>query len=290
MKLDSALRIGEMAKRTGIRPERLRAWERRYGLLKPSRTSGGFRVYSDADLLRVEEMKRLTDSGIAPAEAAKIVLRSSSDRILEAKAEPDAPANIVDSLFACLTDFDEDESHQIFDTAIASLSTPTVLRDVVMPILKRTGDLWESGEIHVGHEHYVSNFLRGRLFGLARGWGNGAGPKALLANPPNERHDLPLVVFGVALHEFGWRIAFVGANTPIAALEGSIDDLSPDLVVMSAIRSKPFSDCAGDLARISRKIPLMLGGRGATDSVGKKTKATILNGDPVTEAHRRARA
>ena len=76
------LRIGELSQRTGISPELLRAWEKRYGLLKPSRSPGGFRLYSDADEARIRRMRSHLASGVAAAEAAR----------LAEQAEPDQPA------------------------------------------------------------------------------------------------------------------------------------------------------------------------------------------------------
>ena len=91
---------------------------------------------------------------------------------------------------------------------------PAVLDGVVLPLLHELGDGWERGEISIAQEHFASNLLRGRLLGLARGWDRGSGPRAVLACPPGERHDLGLVIFGLALREHGWRITFLGADTP----------------------------------------------------------------------------
>ena len=68
------LRIGELAKRTGVSPELLRAWEQRYGLLQPTRTAGGFRLYSAADEARVQRMQSLVSGGLAAAQAARLIL------------------------------------------------------------------------------------------------------------------------------------------------------------------------------------------------------------------------
>src|SRR3954469_14546536 len=83
---DTKLRIGELSKRSGVSPELLRAWERRYGLLEPVRTSGGLRLYSLDDLERVRLMQQHRAAGLAAAEAAAQVARD------ERAAEPAAPA------------------------------------------------------------------------------------------------------------------------------------------------------------------------------------------------------
>ena len=78
---------------------------------------------------------------------------------------------------------------------------------------------WQGGTASVAMEHFASNVLRGRLAGLARSWGSGHGPQALLACPPGELHDMALMVFGIVLNRNGWRIDYLGASTPVEELE-----------------------------------------------------------------------
>ena len=94
-----------------------------------------------------------------------------------------------------------------------------MLRDVVLPYLRDLGERWERGEATVAQEHFASNVLRGRLLGLARGWGRGSGPRAVLACAPGELHDLPLIVFGLVLSARGWVITYLGPDTPISTIQ-----------------------------------------------------------------------
>ena len=90
------------------------------------------------------------------------------------------------------------------------------MTELVLPYLAELGRRWEGGQASVAHEHFASNLLRGRLLGLARGWDRGAGPRAVLAAAPGELHDLPLIIFGLALWERGWRITYLGGDTPFS--------------------------------------------------------------------------
>jgi methanogenic corrinoid protein MtbC1 len=90
------------------------------------------------------------------------------------------------------------------------------------------------GEVSIAQEHFASNVLRGRLLGLARGWDRGAGPRAVLACPPDERHDLGLLIFGLALREHGWRITFLGADTPSNTLVETVQRIGPEALVLAA--------------------------------------------------------
>ena len=114
---------------------------------------------------------------------------------------------------------------------------------------------WERGEISVAQEHFASNLLRGRLLGLARGWDRGAGPRAVLACPPGERHDLGLVIFGLALRELGWRITFLGADTPPDTVVETVRRLEPEALVLAVTDSARLDGVAETAAASPTRGP-----------------------------------
>jgi MerR family transcriptional regulator, light-induced transcriptional regulator len=273
---DGAIRIGELSRRSGVSPELLRAWERRYGLLEPTRSPGGLRLYSAEDLARVQAMQRYLVDGLAAAEAAELAARTSP-------SDEAGPTTGKDELAAALLSFDEGAANRLFDSLLARLSLDTLLRDVVIPFLHELGDRWERGEVSVGQEHFASTFLRGRLLGLARGWSQGRGPAAVLACAPAEQHDLGLITFGLALRSRGWRIVCLGPDTPIASVADAARTCEADLVVVSAVGPGKFRRCAAELAELARTTRLYLGGAGAADAQ-LDPDISKLTGDPVDEA------
>ena len=140
-----------------------------------------------------------------------------------ASARPDAPfpgtdqglTGLAEELRDALDELDGPAAEAVLDRLFADFTVETALRQVLVPYLGDLGDRWANGAIGVATEHFASNLLRARLAGLARGWGQGHGPCAVLACPPGERHDLPLLAFGVVLHRNGWRIIYLGADTPL---------------------------------------------------------------------------
>jgi methanogenic corrinoid protein MtbC1 len=163
-----------------------------------------------------------------------------------------------------------------------------VLRDVVLPYLHDLGDRWERGEVSVAQEHFASHVVRGRLAGLARGWGNGSGPLVLLACPPDEQHDLALLVFGIVLNRGGWRVEFLGGSTPMQDTLRVTSRTHPSLVVLTASRSDRFAPVTDELAALAELVPLALAGAGATAELAQRVGARLLIGDPVTAAERLA--
>jgi len=270
------LRIGELARRTGVATELLRAWERRYGLLSPARTSSGYRLYSGDDVRRVGRMRELLATGLSAAEAARRALT-------EPAIEPDVPAPASSSaeLWRALEALDDGAAHAALDRLLADYSPQAVMAGVVLPLLHELGAGWERGEITVAQEHFASNLLRGRLLGLARGWDRGSGPRAVLACPPGERHDLGLVIFGLALRDLGWRITFLGADTPPATIIETVRRLEPQALVF-AVADRERLDGVVETAAALEGAPttVWVGGAGAADVAG----ARLLEGSPLEAA------
>jgi DNA-binding transcriptional MerR regulator len=284
------LRIGELSRRLGVSDHVLRAWESRYGLLQPVRSAGGFRLYSEADESRVRRMQAHLARGLSAAEAARAALGEESGT-QEDDGRPAGPhrvpppaSELSAELRQALDAFDEPAAQAVLDRLVSDLSVTAVLRDVVLPYLTELGERWESGTASVAQEHFASNIIRGRLAGLARGWGSGHGPLAVLACPPGELHDLALMAFGVILNRNGWRIDYLGMNTPLEELTRSVDGRHPDLVVLAATVPETFEPHTAQLTALARRAPLILAGAGATPQMAKSVGARQLAGDPVTEA------
>jgi MerR family transcriptional regulator, light-induced transcriptional regulator len=286
----AVLRIGELSRRLGVSDHVLRAWERRYGLLRPMRSPGGFRLYSEDDERRVRRMQVHLSRGLSAAEAARAAISedqaSAADQDTPAADRRGGPIDVPRALARAMAEMDEHTAQAVLDRLLADFTVEAVLRDVVLPYLRELGERWERGDVSVAQEHFASNLIRGRLANLARGWGNGNGPKALLACPPGEEHDLPLLAFGIVLHRNGWRVSYLGANTPIDDVIRTAGELRPDLVVLAAVTAERFSGSDEHLSRLTRIAPLALAGAGATRARAQKVGARLLDGDPVTAAEK----
>jgi MerR family transcriptional regulator, light-induced transcriptional regulator len=282
----AGLRIGELGRRHGVSPDLLRAWERRYGLLEPARSPGGFRLYTAEDEARVRAMRRGLAQGLSASAAARLALREAPppegpDR---ARALATARAELGDALES----YRDVDAQGVLDLLLATFSVMTVLRDVVLPYLRDIGDRWETGELSVAQEHFASEVIRGRLLGLARGWDTGVGPRALLACPPDEHHDLGLVCFGLALREQGWRITHLGADTPIGVLREVAAGIDPAVVVVCAERQEPLRAVIDEVEQLARGLEVALAGRGASAELARRAGARLLQDAPVAAAARLA--
>jgi DNA-binding transcriptional MerR regulator len=283
------VRIGELSERVGESPTLLRAWERRYGLLRPLRSAGGFRLYGAEDERRVRAMQELLGAGVAARQAAEAVLSTPAGEVPAAPAAASIPAGdgLEDTrlrLAQTLGRFDDVGANAVLDRLLADLGVSTVISEVLVPYLVDLGERWADGSATVAEEHFATGVIRGRLLGLARGWDGGSGPRALLACPSGELHDLGLICFGIALRGHGWRITYLGADTPQSTLIEAAAQLAPNIIVLAATRPSRLRALAGQ-ARTAT-LPIAVAGRGATRRVADELGAALLDVDPVTAAAR----
>lgn len=311
------VRIGELSRRVGVSDHTLRAWEHRYGLMKPHRTEGGFRLYTPADQARVLRMKELIGSGLSSSEAARIAGRMTDPEAVawrdahpvaeRVTPRPVAPppgsvlpepvatfgpgpgipsptlAAAIDALADATDVYDDHRAHALIDRLLADFSVGTVFGHVLLPFLRREGDRWHRGDITVAQEHYASQLIRGRLGGLARGWAEGRGPLVVVACPSGELHDIASMMFGIVLHHGGWRVLFLGADTPVQSIFPSVSP-PPDLVMLAATTPARFRSCRADIERLAALVPVALAGPGASGRLARSVGALHVNDDPIRAA------
>lgn len=272
------LRIGEVSRRTGVSETTLRAWERRYALLRPERSEGGFRLYADGDVARVRSMLEHLGRGVSASEAARFALdepETSGVALSE---------GLANELAAALEALDDVAAQTALDRTLATLTLEGALREVLLPVMRDVGRGWEDDQAVIAREHFATNLVRGRLLALARGWDLGSGPRAVLACAPDEQHDLGLIAFGLALRSRGWRITYLGPSTPLATLAGAARLTEPTLVVLSASLEQRLKGADAELRELASGVRLVLGGPGATAELASHVGAELLPQDPLDAA------
>ncbi|MGL4178139.1 MAG: MerR family transcriptional regulator [Dermatophilaceae bacterium] len=303
----STMRIGELAARVGVTTHLLRAWENRYGLLRPGRSSGGYRLYGPDDERRVREVVALREQGVSAVEASRRVLAAerngttavdlgalpqSAGRgpswVAPAAVEPDAPAGLrtdppllVAQLLDAVSALDEDRAHAVLDIAFNERSIESAVVDILVPFFVRVGEQWELGRIGIAQEHFASSLVRRRLSALSLAWGIGAGPLAVLACPAGEFHDIILLSFGVLLGRAGWRIRYLGPDTPVPSVASAAKLAKADAVVIACRRPSGFRAHAAALRHLGQDYPVWLAGRGATPRVLEEVEVHHLGPDLV---------
>jgi DNA-binding transcriptional MerR regulator len=302
------VRIGELARRTGVTPALLRAWEQRYGLLSPERTEGGLRLYSSEDARRVRAMRRELSRGLAAREAAMAVLGRSALAAGQTASEqatgqhPRGTARrvrardhseldlLAETLVAALRAADRDLAHRTLDSLFAGFGFELVVGEVLLPYLRDLGSRWEQRRQSalacdaVAEEHLATQLLRARLLTLAHGLRSPAGPRALLACPPGEQHDLALLMLAVALERRGWHTTTLGQNMPLDGL-ARVATLRPfRCLVVAATLPGVLEPSGAQLARLAAEHPVVLAGPATDEQLAARLGAYHLQGDPLQAA------
>ena len=265
-------RIKSVAALTGINTATLRAWERRYRLVSPHRSPGGYRIYSDRDVDTISRVKALLDRGLKVGEAVAILQRGDeTPALLEAAASTDA---VRDAILAALLDFDRVSADRLYER-LSSLPFPDRVEEVLMPLLRRVGEMWERGEATVTQEHFASVFAREKLDWML-GFLSTApsdGPEAVFAGLPGERHELGLMGVAVQLAARGWRVTYLGADVPFADLEGTVAERRPAMLCTSVIMPLSRADCLEAAKRLRKLAPartgVVMGGAGIPAGVSE---------------------
>jgi MerR family transcriptional regulator, light-induced transcriptional regulator len=283
---DGLLRIGALAGRTGLSVDVIRAWERRYDLLRPGRTDGGYRLYSPDDLSRLRLMRHYLGQGIPTAQAAGLVHRVQTAAL---DANPGVPPGDVRKALRVLRDslerFDDAPADRTLERLLGVFTPGAVLRDVVLAYLRELGRRWECGETTVAQEHFASAFLHGWMLTMARGWSRTGAYRAVLACVPGERHTLGLIAFGLALRDLGWRITYLGEDAPINVLKSAAARVTADAIVLSAALPATLADAAEAIGELAREHAVALGGAGATTNPAPWLASRTLPDDPIVAAH-----
>ena len=281
------LRISELSRRTGVPVPTIRGWERRYGYPEPARTSSGYRLYSEVDVRRIVQLTSLISSGMAVSQAVDVI-RARPDGMHEhdsgeraSGVEGDAPEPLAEQLASSLLEFDTSSAHELLDRAFGAFGVAVAMCDVALAAVRMVGEQWESGTATIAQEHFASNLVRGRLWSLSRGWDQGDGKRIVLAVTGGDHHDLPLLALGILLRERGWRVTWIGADTPAVVVGEASKTVRPNVVLVSMTGRSPSSEEAGELRQLALPgVRLAIAGPRADASLADEIGAVFLDGGP----------
>ncbi|PRQ02760.1 HTH-type transcriptional repressor YcgE [Enhygromyxa salina] len=260
-------RIQTVADMTAVPAATLRAWERRYGIPSPERSSSSYRLFSDDDVASIRKLKELCDEGMAPAEAARMVERIAEGR--DAPVESDPYEHICGAILTALEQFDPRGVERAVRAAMFLGSATKVYQRVIGPTMRAVGDRWHDGSFSVAQEHMASEALGALARDLLRLLDRETeAPDALIACFADEDHDLGLYGVAFGLIQWGLRPVVLGAKTPPAAIRHAVESIEPAIVGLSitvgppAYRARELIDGYADAIQ---GVPWIVGGSGSED-------------------------
>jgi DNA-binding transcriptional MerR regulator len=254
------LPIRTVASLTGVLPVTLRAWERRYGLIRPHRSASGHRYYTHAHVDLIHRVRALTAKGVPISEVRRAL-----------GAEPEAPAaareagpwpRYIERMLRAIRQFDDLALDEVYDDALALHPIERVTLSLLMPLLAELGRRWERAEGAVAEEHFFAVYLRNKLGARLHHRRPPEGRKLLLACAPGEHHEFGLLFFALALQDAGLHGIPLGANTPLEELApAALRSGSRAVVLSSSVEPPPGMLGQALPALVARvRVPVLVGG------------------------------
>ena len=255
--------IRVVARRTGLTPATIRAWERRYGVIQPARSQGGQRLYSDLDLERLDTLRGLTERGRSISSVASLGREEAAALLLEDRAASDHVPTSADTLeiwleqaYALVWSMDDAGLERTLWRAFSTLGGPRFLEDVAVPLLRRIGKGWETGEISPAQEHLGSEVIDGVLEEVADRAATAAdGPRLVVATLPGERHGLGARLVAATAALEGWTATYLGTDLPASDIAGAAARLRAQAVAISVVTSAAGAPTRTALAELRRTLP-----------------------------------
>jgi MerR family transcriptional regulator, light-induced transcriptional regulator len=231
-------RIHRVAKITGLSRDVIRVWERRFGLLKPTRGANRYRNYSDEDVALLRFLKEQLDAGGSIGELSKL----GREELL-GRARASAPqvsfventfSGLLRELLSTLNPFNRVTFEKRLNGAVAVVPFEEALHGILLPLQEQVGQLWHDNHIDVAVEHYVTKQIQQKIFSAMNQLPVAEfGAKVVVACPPDEDHDIAALAVAYRCRVRGCRVYYLGANVPIASLTSFCGKVEPDLTIIS---------------------------------------------------------
>ena len=254
-------RIGAVSRLTGLSADVVRVWERRYNAIRPKRSEGGSRLYSDADIARLRRLRQAVEVGHAIGQVAKmpdaeldgLALTQRTTKSIEITADPHDL--IRDNFLSAITRMDVVAADLEISRA-ATLFPPRVLvKNIVSPLLNEIGERWAHKELGVAHEHVASNLIRSLLSSLFRLYPPEAGAESIvMATPQGERHEFGLLLAALYAVTRGWRVVYLGTDLPASEIARAVKLTKARVLALSLV-APSVESLSAELLAIAQQVP-----------------------------------
>ena len=264
-------RIHRVAKLTGLSKDVIRVWERRHGLVKPSRSSNRYREYSDEEVALLRFVKAQMEQGAtigALAEEGRDSLVVRMRVAMPVFVEEQQPHDrLLDELMGSLDPLDKAGFERRLNGAVAVIPFEEALQRILLPLQRRVGERWHQGQLNVAVEHYVTKLTQQKIFSVMSQLPvNEFGPRVVIGCPEGESHEIGAQAVAYIAATRGCHVYYLGPNLPSADLLAFCDRIKPDLVLLSITEAKSDDEARQqlkELAVVSAHWPVAVGGLGA---------------------------
>ncbi|MEQ1637119.1 MAG: MerR family transcriptional regulator [Methylococcales bacterium] len=278
--------ISTVVKRSGVKADLIRAWERRYKAVTPTRTDGGHRVYNDQDIARLKLLNQATSEGHSIGQIAHLSL-TDLQKLLKLEAvnsPPPAPnrGNVsstnnayladayIDKCYSAMMSFDARAIESHFENAVVELGAQAFMENLLTPLLTRMGEDWKAGNLRPSHEHMTTSVIRSMVYILRSNYTPAANaPRLVISTPIDQQHELGALIAALIAEFKGWHITYLGPNLPAEEIAFAVKSSNANAVALSITITKEDHVIPKEIRRlkklIGRDVALIVGGSAAED-------------------------
>jgi DNA-binding transcriptional MerR regulator len=270
--------IRVVSRRTGLTPALLRAWEKRYSVVDPSRSEGGQRLYSDEDVHRLSLLHRAVEEGrnisqVAGLSTVELLALVEEDRVerrgprLPEPSEGASVSSVLEQAKGAVKKMDPVRLERILTRGAMAFSVPTLTDEVLVPLLASIGSSWRGGELGVAQEHLASVVIRRFLEWLLSSVDSGdLGSVFVSTTPAQERHEFGALLSAVSAAAAGWKAVYLGPDLPASEIVAAVIRLEAKVLALSLVDPALGATFPRELAELQGALPesvrMVVGGPG----------------------------
>ena len=257
--------IKELEKLSGIKAHTIRIWEKRYGLISPSRTNTNIRLYSDHDLKKIINVAAVNNAGVKISHIAKYS-ESELGQMVSQYSEAVLAIAPIDQLIVAMVELDEPAFEKVLSHLQLKTSFEDLVVNVIYPFLDKIGILWQTGNITPAQEHFISNLIRQKIIVAIDKlpFPGKEATKAVLYLNENEYHEIGLLFYHYLSKHQGLRSIYLGQSVPYHDLKNVVDTHHPKFIITSVVVSLETKKLRSYLHRIStdfKEQTILISGR-----------------------------
>ena len=274
--------ISTVSKRSGVKSDLVRAWERRYQAVTPTRTAGGHRVYTDQDIARLKLLNQATSNGHSISQIAQFSLDDLKELLKNESGESTQPfisntsacdrvflaEDYIEKCYATVLAFDAKALESHFENAIVELGSEAFIEYLLTPLLTQIGERWKTGELRPVHEHMTSAVIRSLTYILRNNHPRSANaPRMIVSTPIGQLHELGALLAAIMAELKGWQVTYLGANLPAEEIAAGVKYTNACALTISISFATDDYIVPKELRRLKKLIgndvALIVGGRAA---------------------------
>jgi DNA-binding transcriptional MerR regulator len=285
--------IKVVSNQTGLSPFTIRAWENRYNAVSPFRTDTNRRLYSDEDIKKLKLLNTAVKLGHSISNVAKLNVKELLDLTNDNSETPEESIsasvvnqfqNEIENSKKAILELDGSKFENILLESTVKYSQPDIINKFLIPLLFEIGRKWQEGTFRITHEHLATQVIRNFLLNIISGYRfEDNAPKAIIATPSGQKHELGALIGAVVFASQGWKPVYLGPDLPSTEIAYSANILKPKAIYLSIIHSKDDPKIQSEILNVVKllenEVHLILSGNDLErfSPMLKKSGALIVN-------------